>query len=299
MANTLTAIDVVTPSESPRPATSWGAIVAGGVGATATTLVLMLVGSGLGLTAVSPFSGEGISLASLGAWTAIWLVIVQWLSAGLGGYLAGRLRTRWVNIHNDEVFFRDTAHGFLAWALATLLVAGLLGSIISAVAGAGVQAAATTAGAATQAVTEAATEDAGRSYFVDTLLRPAAPAAGGQQGADTSGAEIARILAASAVNGEMLPDDRAYLEQVVAARTGLAPAEAKARVDAVLARVDQAAAAAKQAAEEARVAGAMFALLGALSLVIGAFIASAAAAWGGRLRDDGDGALSTIPLSAR
>ena len=89
----------------------------------------------------------------------------------------------------------------------------------------------------------------------------------------------------------MAADDRAYLEKLVAARTGLSPAEATARVDAVLKRADEAAQQAKQAAETARKAGVTFALVGALSLFIGAFIASAAAALGGRLRDDNEGAL--------
>jgi hypothetical protein len=111
------------PEESSKSAASWGAVIAGGVAAAAATLVLMLIGSGLGLTMVSPFSSEGVSLETATVWTAIWLVITQWLSALLGGYLAGRLRTKWVNLHTDEVFFRDTAHGFLAWALGTLLVA--------------------------------------------------------------------------------------------------------------------------------------------------------------------------------
>src|SRR6476620_8099780 len=120
------------PEESSKGATSWGAVVAGGVAAAALTLVLILVGSGLGLSMVSPYAGDNPSLQTATVWTAIWLVITQWLSAMLGGYLAGRLRTKWVNLHTDEVFFRDTAHGFLAWALATLLVAGLLSSTISA-----------------------------------------------------------------------------------------------------------------------------------------------------------------------
>ena len=101
----------------------------------------------------------------------------------------------------------------------------------------------------------------------------------------------AQPLLAAAASGTMPADDRAYLEQLVAARTGLAPADAKARVDAVLQRADEAAQQAKQAAETARQAGAAFALVGALSLFIGAFIASAAAAFGGRLRDNNEGAL--------
>ena len=280
------------PEESSRSATSWGPIIAGGVAAAAATLVLMLVGAGLGLTMVSPFSNAGVSLGTVTVSTAIWLIVVQWLSALLGGYIAGRLRTKWVNLHTDEVFFRDTAHGFLAWALATLLVAGLLSSTISAMIGTGVQAASNVAGgAAMGGAAAAASDDANpTAYFVDTLLRPADPARPVEGGGQAS-AEVTRILLAAAASGQMAADDRAYLEKLVAARTGLTPEDAKARVDAVLKRADEAAQQAKQAAETARKAGATFALVGALSLFIGAFIASAAAALGGRLRDDNEGAL--------
>jgi hypothetical protein len=266
-------------------------VVAGGVAAAAATLVLMLVGAGLGLTLVSPFSNEGFSLETVAASTAIWLIVVQWLSALLGGYVAGRLRTKWVNLHTDEVFFRDTAHGFLAWALATLLVAGLLSSTISAMIGTGVQAASNVAGGAAMGGAAAAVSDDGNptGYFVDTLLRPEDPATP-VEGGDRASAEVSRILLAAAASGEMEADDRAYLEQLVAARTGLTPADAKARVDAVL-RTEAAAQQARQAAETARKAEATLALVGALSLFISAFIASAAAALGGRLRDDNEGAL--------
>ena len=295
MANAVSEVGVVVsdrvPEELSRSATSWGAVVAGAVAAAAATLVLMLVGAGLGLTMVSPFSSEGISLGSATVGTAVWLIVVQWLSALLGGYMAGRLRTRWVNLHTDEVFFRDTAHGFLAWALATLLVAGLLSSTISAMLGTGVQAASNVVSGAAQGGAAAASADGNTTaYFVDTLLRPADPATP-VQGGEQASAEVARILLASAASGELAADDRAYLEKLVAARTGLSPADATARVDAVLKRADEAAQQAKQAAETARKAGVTFALVGALSLLIGAFIASAAAALGGRLRDDNEGAL--------
>jgi hypothetical protein len=158
--------------------------------------------------------------------------------------------------------------------------------------GSGVQAVSTVAaGAATGGAAAAASDDSDISgYFVDTLLRPADPAKpveGGQQASQ----EVSRILLASAASGQMTADDRAYLERLVAARTGLSPQDAKARVDAVLKRANDAAAQAKQAADTARQAAAAFALLGALSLVIGAFIASAAAALGGRLRDANEGAV--------
>jgi hypothetical protein len=118
-------------------AVSWSAIVAGAVAAAAATLVLLALGSGLGLAAAGP-SAHAPSPASFGAMTAVWLILTQWIASGLGGYLTGRLRTRWIGTHDHEVFFRDTAHGFLTWALAAV-VAGVLAG--SAIAGAGANAA--------------------------------------------------------------------------------------------------------------------------------------------------------------
>lgn len=282
-------------SESRASAVNWGPIVAGAFAASALTLILMMLGTGLGLTMVSPWSGESAGITTLAVSTVIWLVVVQWLSSGLGGYMAGRLRTRWVGVHTDETFFRDTAHGFLAWALSTLLVASVLGSAISAAIGTGVQAASTVvSGAAMGASAGAAANTSAdpadmTSYFVDSLFRPADPArlaAPGAENDEAAAAQASRILIASAAAGAVSDADRTYLGQLVSARTGLAEADATARVNDVLARVEQAKTEAQEAADAARKAGATFGLLGALSLVIGAFIASAAAAFGGRLRDD-------------
>jgi hypothetical protein len=280
--------------ESSRSGTSWGAVIAGGIAAAALTLVLMLVGSGLGLTMVSPYGGANPSLQMATVWTAVWLVVTQWLSALLGGYFAGRLRTKWVKLHTDEVFFRDTAHGFLAWALATLLVAGLLSSTISSLIGTGVQGASNVAGGAAMGGAAAASNNVNASatgYFVDALLRPVNPA-NPVQNPEQASAEVTRILVASTASGKVSDEDRAYLDQLVGARAGLSPADAKSRVDAVLKRVDAATQQTKDAADKARRAGATFSLAAALSLVIGAFIASAAAALGGRLRDDNEGAVN-------
>jgi hypothetical protein len=276
------------PEESSAPAVSWGPIIGGALTASAVTLLLMFLGSGLGLTMVSPWSNEGVSLTTFAVSTAVWLVIMQWVSAALGGYLAGRLRTKWVGVHTDEVYFRDTAHGFLAWALATVLLAGVLGSALSGAVGAGVGAAANVASGAASGATEAAANATDpTAYFVDTLFRPADPrAAAPATDEGAAAAQASRILLASATTGTVSDEDRTYLGQLVAARTGLAEPEATARVDAVLARVDAARAEAKQAADDARKASATFALIGALSLLIGAFIASVAAALGGRQRDD-------------
>jgi hypothetical protein len=107
-----------------RSAVSWAAIIAGAVAATAATVILLVLGTGVGLSIISPWYRAGASAATVGVSAVVWLVVVQWISSGLGGFLAGRLRTKWVGVHTHEVFFRDTAHGFLAWSLAT--VAGAL-----------------------------------------------------------------------------------------------------------------------------------------------------------------------------
>ena len=289
----VSVVATAVPEESSATAVSWGPIIAGAVAAAAATLLLMLLGSGLGLTMVSPWSSDGASLTTIAVSTAVWLVVVQWISAGLAGYMAGRLRTKWVGVHTDEVFFRDTAHGFLAWALATLLLAGVLGSALSSAVGAGASAVTTVAtGAATGAAANASAPSVTdtTSYFVDALFRPATAAAPDganvPEAAATVDAQASRILLGGAASGEISAEDRTYLEQLVAARTGLPAAEAKARVDQVMQRVDAAKAEAKEAADTARKASATLALAGALSLVIGAFIAAASAALGGRLRDD-------------
>ncbi|MHA6684912.1 hypothetical protein [Mesorhizobium sp. A556] len=296
MQATVSAVEVAGPVESSSSAVSWGPIIAGAFAASTLTFILMLLGSGLGLTMVSPWSGSGASITTFAASTAVWLVVVQWLSSGVGGYLTGRLRTRWVGVHTDETYFRDTAHGFLAWALATLLVVGILGSALTSLIGGGVQAASTVVsgvaqGASTVASSSGAGDNAGNatSYFVDSLFRPSDPAkltAPGSEGDAAATAQASRILIASAAEGTVSDEDKTYLSQLVAARTGLSEADAKARVDAMLAKVEDTKVKTQQAADTARKAAATFALIAALSLVIGAFIASAAAVLGGQQRDD-------------
>ena len=282
--------------ESSASAINWGPIVAGALAASTLTFILMLVGSGIGLTMVSPWSGESAGLTTVAVSTAVWLVVVQWLSSAAGGYLTGRLRTRWVGVHTDETYFRDTAHGFLAWALATLLVVFVLGSALTAVIGGGVQAASSVASGAATAASAGAASAGGSStasdaagYFVDSLFRPADPArlaAPGAEGNAEAAAQASRILVEGAAAGQIPDEDKTYLAQLVAARTGLSEADAKARVDTVLAKAEDARTKAQQAADTARKASATFALVGALSLVIGAFIASVAAALGGMQRDE-------------
>jgi hypothetical protein len=114
---------------------SWSAIIAGAFVAAAISLVLLTLGSGLGFAAISASPGRGVSAATLVVSSAIWLIVTQWISSGFGGYVAGRLRTRWIGTHTHEVFFRDTAHGLITWAVATVLVAAVLASSAMSAAG--------------------------------------------------------------------------------------------------------------------------------------------------------------------
>ena len=281
-------------------AMSWGAILAGATAAAALSLILLILGTGLGLSSVSPWAQAGITAATFGVSTILWITFTQIVASGMGGYLAGRLRTKWTELHTDEVYFRDTAHGFLAWAIASLATAALLGSVIGSIVSAGAQASATVAGGAAAAVgaggaAMAASErnSAGGNpgaYFVDTLFRKDASAAPtGGADAPPPAAEAARIFASAVQAGALPADDTRYLGQMVAQRTGLAQADAEKRVTDTFARMQtalrDAKAAAAGAADKTRKASAYGALWLFVSLLIGAFVASLAATLGGRQRD--------------
>jgi hypothetical protein len=258
-----------------------GAIIGGAVAAAAITILLVTLGAGIGLSSVSPWSAANPTATTFTLLTAVWLIIVQWLSSGLGGYLAGRLRTKWTGVHTHEVFFRDTAHGFFAWALASVLVAMVATSAISSAVSTAGGAVSSVAGGASQA----AANQAGPStqYFSDSLFRADQPKpdASPQQATGEAG----RILARSVANGNLDPGDRTYLAKLVAARTGLSQQDAEKRVDDVVAQMKATEEKAKEAADAARKATAKAAFYMFVSMLIGAFIASAAGAIGGRERD--------------
>jgi hypothetical protein len=214
--------------------------------------------------------------------TAIGLIVVQWLSALLGGYITGRLRTKWVGTHTHEVFFRDTANGFVTWALATVVGAAVLTSAVGSVAEKGVEGASSVASGAASGVTASVSETI-TPYDVDRLLR--APGGARDNSRTDERAEVTRILAKGIGAGEVSAEDREYLIKLISDRTGISMPEAQKRADDAIAAGKQAALKARQAADEARKAGATTSLFMALSMLIGAFIASAAAALGGRLRD--------------
>jgi hypothetical protein len=224
---------------------------------------------------------------------AIWLVVVQWLSSAFGGYLTGRLRTKWAAIHTDEVFFRDTAHGFLSWALATVFVFGFLASSLASLAGVGASAVGSAATAGTTVASSSGGPDLSTSYFTDALLRPERATSEARADDGAAATQVSRILLQGAVNGQVPDTDRTYIASIVSARTGLNETDARGRVDNVLAAINDAKVKAQQAADTARKAAATTALVGAISLLVGAFIASAAAALGGKQRDDEEDILAT------
>jgi hypothetical protein len=254
--------------------TSWGAILGGAFVIAAIGLLLLALGAGLGLSTVSPWPNAGVSATTFGAIAVIWLVVVQWVSSGFGGYMAGRLRTRWTGLHTDEVYFRDTAHGVLAWAVAAVLSAAVLAGAASALTGS----AATVGAGAAQGAAQSNAATSPSPYIVDTLFRTDRPdtTATGQD----PRSEATRILTTGLRPGsEVSSGDRAYLARLVAARTGISQDEAQKRVDDAVTN-------ARQAADTARKAARNFALVIAFSMLIGAFIAGVAAKIGGHHRDD-------------
>jgi hypothetical protein len=270
---------LTTNNESVLSAVSWAAVFAGSFVAVATSLVLVSLGGGLGLTSISAWPNVGASATTFTIGAGIGLIVVQWLSSALGGYITGRLRTKWVGVHTHEVFFRDTANGFLSWAVATVVGAVFLAAAASSVIGGGTRAAATVAGGAAQGATSGVS-----GYTVDTLFRSdhVDPATSNQE---VTG-QATRILTNGLRNGDVPAADRTYLAQLVAAKTGMPQADAEKRVDDTIARAKEAETKARQAADAARKATAEFAIFTGLSMLIGAFIASAAAAYGGSLRDE-------------
>ena len=284
--------------EANLSAVSWSAVVAGALVAAAVSLSLMAFGLGVGLAAVSPWSQQGASAASIGSASIVWLIIMQLIAAMMGGYLAGRLRTKWVGTHRDEVFFRDTAHGFLVWALGLVVTASVLASaaasVVNSVARAGNSAiTAVAAGGAVMAsgmsrdgsqTTQTGTQSNAQGatlYLLDSMFRmdqqdrPAVDAA--------TRAESLRILTSGLI--EMPAADRIYLAQLITAKTGVLPAAAETRVFNVIALMNAREAEARQLADAARKAAMKLSIWIFIGLLIGAFAASFAATIGGRQRD--------------
>ena len=299
--------------EDASSAVSWPAVFAGTVASVALTLVLVAFGVGVGFSVISPWSGQGISATTFTISAGIYLIVIAMLSSTIGGYLAGRLRSKWSAVHEHERYFRDSAHGVLVWALATVVTAAFLGGAMSSIIS-GVGSAAGTA-------TTAAAASPASAAYVDQLMRPApnnagtapaaaaptaaqtaqqatdqatSPSAAGQnppalQGGQITPAsprsnsanrgEIGRLLLPALAKGGSVSDsDRKYLAQVVAQNTGLTQAQAEQRVNETITQ-------AKQAADKARKSTAAFAFWLTFAMLAGALSAALAAIEGGNLRN--------------
>jgi hypothetical protein len=252
---------------------SWGAAIAGALLASALSFVLLTFGSAVGLSLVSPWTSTASSAKWTGALAVFWIVAQQIGSFLAGGYIAGRLRSRWAEASPDEVEFRDGVHGGLVWAIGAIIGAMLAASVASS-------AISTATSAVGHAAGAAASQADPLSYQVDVLFRPGAqqPAGGGTAQSDPNAVktEVLRVFANAATAGGLSPADKTYLAQLVAQRTGLPPQEAEARVTQV---ANEAARIAKDTADKARKAAATAGFVTAASLLL-----SLAAAWWGAQR---------------
>lgn len=253
-------------NEAPASAVSWAAVSGGAFVTAALLLSLSALGTGMGLSSLSPWSNSGVSSSAVGMGALLWLAVIEILACAIGGYVAGRLRTKWVDVHSDEVYFRDTAHGFLVWAVAFVMLAAFLASVGTVLAGGDRSANATRS--------DGLVTDTNR-YFIDSLFRS------GQSSSipdEALRAEIGVIFDHALHQRELAADDRNYIAEMVATKTGMSRPQAESRVTDVFSR-DQ------QTVDNARKAVAHSLYWMFVALLLGAFAASFAATLGGRRRD--------------
>lgn len=258
-------VESTVKNEASSSGISWAAVLGGAVVCAAMSLILLALGTGIGLSSVSPWSNTGASASTIGMAAIVWLIVSQIIASAMGGYLAGRLRTKWVSIHTDEVYFRDTAHGFLVWAVGLVITAAFLASAATSIIG----------GTAQMGASALSSADP-NEYYIDTLFRSDRPAPDSNDASIR--AESRGIFANGLRQKDLTAPDKTYLGQLVAARTGLTQAEAEQRVSEVFTQ-------ARQATDNARKALAHSMYWMFLALLIGAFCASFAATIGGKQRD--------------
>ena len=259
-------------NESYSSGISWAAVIGGAFVSASLALILLSLGTGLGFSSVSPWSNIGASASMVSKAAIAWLILTQIMASAMGGYLAGRLRTKWTGLHTDEVYFRDTAHGFMVWAVGLVITASLLATAATSLAGGAAQRSAT---GSTVAAAGEGTVNA-NAYFVDSLLR-SSNAAQDRNDLAVRG-EVDRIFAHALSQGAIPSSDNAYLAQMVSTRTGLTQAEAERRVSDVFGEF-------QQSADRTRKALAHLSLWLFVALLSGAFCASYAGTIGGKQRD--------------
>ncbi len=267
-----------TNKEAYASGVSWAAVIAGAFVAAALWLILLALGVGIGLSSVSPWSNIGASAAGVGAAAIIWMIVVQFIASSMGGYLAGRLRTKWATIHTDEVYFRDTAHGFLVWAVGLVITAAFLASAATSIVSSAAQSPARLSPPSQTVASTPADRDTldPSEYVLSRLFRSEHP---NPDRSDALPRAQAKLIFSHALRQKNLPAaDRIYLAKLVAAQTGLSQTDAENRVSEVFTQL-------QQETDATRSAVARLFLWLFIALLIGAFCASFAATIGGRQRD--------------
>lgn len=260
--------DVTRAKDLSSSGVSWGAVIAGAFVGAALSLIMLALGAGFGLSMVSPWSNVGASASAVGTVAIVWLVVMQMTSSAMGGYLAGRLRSRWLSIHTDEVHFRDTAHGLVTWAVGVVITVSLLATAATTMVGG-------TVNAGEDGKTATASVHEPDAYFVDRLFRTDHPGTGDRDLLQQ--AEASRIF--THVLGDASTSDASYLAQLVATKTGLNQNAAEQRVSQTITD-------ARETEDKVRRATAHLLLWIFIALLAGAFCASYAATIGGRQRDN-------------
>lgn len=269
------------PVETATSFLQWTPVVAGALVASAVSLILIAFGTAIGLSVVSTSPTWRDASAALALLSGVYLLLAAVVSFGVGGYVAGRLRERWIpGAHTDVVEFRDGTHGLVAWALAVVITGVVAGALAAGVVGKAAQPAATPVATAGEPLI---------AYELDRLFRTDRRPA--EADMTYSRAEAARILLAATGRRGIAPDDRAYLARMVATRTGIAPADAEHRVnDAIIA--------ATIAVQKARRSAVILGFATAVALLLGAAVAWYGSCVGGRHRDDVAPSLARWPKRA-
>jgi hypothetical protein len=285
----------------------WGPILAGAIAASALSFLLLTFGSAIGLSLTSPWPNSGVRLWVVALAVGWWAIAVQIASFAAGGYLAGRMRSRWAE-SIEESEFRDSAHGFMVWAVGVLFGGLLLAFTGGAALKTATQSAAMIVGGASSGAANGFSQSGPVDYAVDLLLRaeptgagtpPSAaprqtqpgPVAGMQRDDQALRSEVGRIFAATIQNREFSGRDRNYLVRVIQARTGLPEAEAQSRVDAAVNEARDLEIKAREQADKARRAAIIAGFIAAASLLISLVAACYFAGIGGRHRNEGRSAL--------
>ena len=279
-----------TVTMTPASYVEWGAVLAGAVLAAALSFVLLTFGAAIGISATSHWPNAGMSVKVIATLAVFWALAQQIGSLMAGGYVAGRMRSRWHEAaHESE--FRDGLHGGLVWAIAVLISALL----VFATASLTVRTAADVAGKAVAGAASSANNPL--DSILDAMLRhsagasaanrepsgtpagaPQSPSAVASTPDDTRG-EVSRILASAVGSGSLSAENRAYLANLVAQRSGVPQQQAEKRVD-------DAITAARTAADKTRRAAVLSGFVTAAGLILSLGAAWWAAIKGGEHRDN-------------